>query len=229
MNAPVRISVIIPAWNAAATLAETLDSIAAQSLAPGEVIVVDDGSDDATPRIAAAHPLRPQLLGKAHSGAAASLNLGIGHARGAYLAFLDADDLWTGDKLRLQSEYLDAHPEYGGVLGGVTQFACPSLSADEAARFRIAPAPQPGWVSGTLLARAGVFERVGAFSEDLSNGFVIDWFDRARAAGLRFHVLEDVLLKRRLRGGSLAARNAGSDAAMLEMARRAILRRRQGG
>lgn len=225
----MKISVIIPAWNAAATLAETLDSIAAQSLAPGEVIVVDDGSSDATPRIAAGHPLRPVVLGKTHSGAASSLNLGIGKAHGAYLAFIDADDLWSGDKLRIQSDYLDAHPEIGGVLGQVTQFACPSLSDAEAARFRIAPEPQPGWLSGTLLVRANVFARIGAFAEDLSNGFAIDWFDRARSAGIRFHMLDDVLLKRRIRGGSLAARNAGSDAAMLEMARRAILRRRQGG
>lgn len=229
MDEPMKISVIIPAWNAAATLADTLDSIAAQSLAPGEVIVVDDGSSDATSRIAAAHPLRPMVLGKAHSGAASSLNLGIGEARGACLAFIDADDLWTGDKLRIQSDHLDANPETDGVLGQVTQFACPSLSPAEASRFRIATEPQPGWLSGTLLVRASVFARIGAFSEDLSNGFAIDWFDRARSAGIRFHMLDDVLLKRRIRGGSLAARNAGSDAAMLEMARRAILRRRQGG
>jgi glycosyltransferase involved in cell wall biosynthesis len=227
MPEPMMISTIIPAYNAAETLAETLDSIAAQTLATDEVIVVDDGSGDSTPRLAGAHPLRPTVLAKPHSGAASSLNLGIGGARGSYLAFLDADDLWTPDKLRMQYDFLDAHPEIGGVTGLVVQFASPGMADAEAGRFVIPAEPQPGWLSGALLVRASVFSRVGAFSEDLSNGFVIDWFDRARSAGIRFHMLREVLLRRRIRAGSLAARNSGSDAAMLEMARRAILRRRK--
>jgi hypothetical protein len=64
------------------------------------------------------------------------------------------------------------------------------------------------------------------FAEDLSNGFAIDWLDRARKAGICFHMIETVLLHRRLHPGSLSARNRQSDAAMLEMARRAIARRR---
>ncbi|MDD5364665.1 MAG: glycosyltransferase family A protein [Gallionellaceae bacterium] len=224
----MRISVVIPAWNAAATLAETLDCVAAQSRPADEVIVVDDGSTDASAEIAVSHPLRLRLLRKAHSGAPATMNLGVASATGDCLAFLDADDLWPADKLQRQADILAARPDLDGVLGHFESFVCPSVPAVEAGRFVVPSAPQPGWLTGTLLVRTEAFARVGHFAEDLSNGFAIDWFDRARAAGLGFAMLDAVLLRRRLHPGSLAARNRGSDAAMLEMARRAIARRRQG-
>lgn len=224
----MRISLIIPAWNAAATLAETLDSVASQTLQPGEVIVVDDGSEDATVQIARTHRLQPELIRKAHSGAPATLNAGIRQASGDCLAFLDADDLWPADKLQRQAAMLTAQSDLDAVLGLVQSFVCPSVPPTEAARFVVPPAPQPGWLTGALLVRASASQRVGLFAEDLSNGFAIDWFDRARTAGLRFQMLDEVVLQRRLHPGSLAARNRNSDAAMLEMARRAIARRRQG-
>lgn len=223
----MRISVVIPAWNAAATLRETLDSVAAQTRPPDEVVVVDDGSTDATAGIVAAHPLRPRLVAKPHSGAPATMNLGIASATGDCLAFVDADDLWPADKLRMQAEYLVGHDEVDAVLGHFVSFVCPSVPEAAAGRFVVPPEPQPGWLSGTLLIRAEVLRRVGPFAEDLSNGFAIDWFDRARAAGVRFHMPATVVLRRRLHPGSLAARSRASDAAMLEMARRAIARRRQ--
>lgn len=224
----MRISVVIPAWNAARTLAETLASVAAQVRPADEVIVVDDGSTDASAAIAEAHPLCPRVIRKAHSGAPATMNRGVAAADGDLLAFVDADDLWPAPKLADQAAVLATRPDLDGVLGHVEAFVCPSVAADQAARFVVPPAPQPGWLTGTLLVRRAAFDRVGPFAEDLSNGFAIDWFDRARATGLAFLMLDAVLLRRRLHPGSLAARNRASDAAMLEMARRAIARRRQG-
>lgn len=223
----MRISVVIPAWNAAATLAETLASLAAQTRPADQVIVVDDGSSDATGALAEAHPLRPRVIRKAHAGAAAAMNLGVAEAAGDWLAFIDADDLWPAGKLALQAAILTGRAEVDAVLGHVESFVCPRVPVAAAGRFVVPPAPQPGWMSGTLLIRAAAFARVGRFAEDLSNGFAIDWFDRARAAGIRFLMVEDVLLRRRLHPGSLGARNRSSDAALLEMARRAIARRRQ--
>lgn len=219
------ISVVIPAYNAAGTLQETLDSIAAQSTPVDEVIVVDDGSSDATAQIAGQHPLRPRVLPAQHRGAAAALNAGIQATHGSYLAFLDADDLWLPEKTRLQQAILDANPELAGTVGYFSSFVCPSVPASEAARFTIQP-PQAGWLSGALMARADAFRQAGLFSEDLSNGFVIDWFDRARNAKLNFKVTDDLVLQRRLHPGSLSARSRSSDSAMLEMARRALARRR---
>jgi glycosyltransferase involved in cell wall biosynthesis len=93
------VSVLIPAWERASWIGETLDSVLRQTRAPDEVIVVDDGSIDDTAAVAAAHPLAPRVLSIPHSGVAAARNRGIEAARGDLVALLDSDDLWLPDKL----------------------------------------------------------------------------------------------------------------------------------
>lgn len=91
------VSVVIPAHNAAATIADTLASVQAQSHADLEVVVVDDGSNDATAAIVSAHAgadPRVRLIRQRQGGVAAARNTGIAAARGDAIAFLDADDLW---------------------------------------------------------------------------------------------------------------------------------------
>ncbi len=99
------VSVIVPAYNAAATIGEALESALAQTYPDLEVITVDDGSTDATADIVtsfAARDPRVRLLRQANAGVAVARNLAIAHARGAYVAPLDADDLWHPEKLALQ-------------------------------------------------------------------------------------------------------------------------------
>ncbi|MGA2392545.1 MAG: glycosyltransferase [Candidatus Lustribacter sp.] len=88
----MEISVVIPAYNAAAHLEATLASVAAQLEAPAEVIVVDDGSTDATAAIAAA--AGAHVIRQANGGVSAARNAGVGAARSDWIAFLDADDRW---------------------------------------------------------------------------------------------------------------------------------------
>jgi hypothetical protein len=78
-----------------------------------------------------------------------------------------------------------------------------------------------------MLLRRRCFERCGPFAEQLRAGFFIDWLDRAKAAGLDFAMLPDIVLHRRIRPGSLSHRSPMRDGAMVEMARRAIERRRE--
>src|SRR4030095_8891170 len=87
------ISVVIPSYNAARWLAGSLDSIFAQTVAPGEVVVVDDGSTDDTPAILRAYGDRLHVVRGTHGGLAAARNLGLAVARGDWIAFHDADDL----------------------------------------------------------------------------------------------------------------------------------------
>lgn len=98
------ISVIIPAWRAAATIGRALASVANQTLRPREVIVIDDGSDDGTADVAeksaaALHEIGLIVLRRSHLGAGATRNAGLDQARGHYVAFLDADDEWLPEKL----------------------------------------------------------------------------------------------------------------------------------
>lgn len=100
------VSVVIPAYNCARFIREAVDSALAQDYAALEVIVVDDGSTDDTGAILASFGGRIRLLSQPNRGCAAARNLGIGHARGRYVAFLDADDVWWPGKIRYQMEAL---------------------------------------------------------------------------------------------------------------------------
>jgi len=104
-SGPALVSVIIPAFNAAATIIETLASVAAQTHRQLEILVIDDGSTDATAALVEAfgtHEPRLTLLRQANAGVAAARNAGLAHANGAYAAWLDADDLWHPAKVAQQ-------------------------------------------------------------------------------------------------------------------------------
>jgi glycosyltransferase involved in cell wall biosynthesis len=102
-----QVSVVIPAYNAAQYLAATLQSVSDQSSPPGEVIVVDDGSTDATAEIANSFGAR--VLSLTNAGPSAARNAGTQAASGEFIAFLDADDVWLPDKLAVQLEALRSH------------------------------------------------------------------------------------------------------------------------
>src|SRR5208283_5971540 len=92
-----RVSVIIPAYNAAATVARTIDSVFGQTFPDFEIICVDDGSNDATLSIVQQYSPRVRLIEQANSGPAAARNNGARNSCGDCLAFLDADDIWAPD------------------------------------------------------------------------------------------------------------------------------------
>ncbi len=96
------VSVIIPAYNAERFLRETVDSALNQTYRDTEVLVIDDGSTDETPGILDAYGDRIRVLRQANQGRAAACNAGVETARGEWIAFLDADDLWLPEKLERQ-------------------------------------------------------------------------------------------------------------------------------
>jgi len=107
------VSVIIPAYNAEKVVIDALDSVYAQTYAPIEAIVIDDGSTDKTPEIISNYKELIHRPGgdndliyvcQENSGPSKARNTGIRAAKGEYIAFLDADDLWTGDKLDKQMD-----------------------------------------------------------------------------------------------------------------------------
>src|SRR5262245_1076820 len=105
-----RVSIVIPAYNQAAYLGEAIGSALAQTHQDVEVIVVDDGSTDATPEVCArfASDARVRTIRTANGGVAAARNRGITAASGAYLCFLDADDRYHPTKVATQAAMLDA-------------------------------------------------------------------------------------------------------------------------
>jgi glycosyltransferase involved in cell wall biosynthesis len=101
-----RFSVIIPAFNAASTLARAIESVRAQSWPAHEIIVVDDGSSDDTARVAESFGDAVKLIRQPNSGVAIARNAGAHAASGDWLAFLDADDWYHRDRLRLHAEWI---------------------------------------------------------------------------------------------------------------------------
>lgn len=110
-----RVSVVIPAYNAERFIGEALASIQAQTLKELEVLVVDDGSTDATVRTAErfAASLELTVIRQRNAGPAAARNRGVRAARGAHCAFLDADDVMLPERLAAQLELFDAEPDLG--------------------------------------------------------------------------------------------------------------------
>lgn len=107
------VSVIIPAWNAEGTLAETVGSAASQTHAAIEIIIVDDGSTDRTSAMAeglCAQDSRISLVRQPNGGVAAARNAGLARARGHWAAWLDADDLWHPEKIARQLAAARAAP-----------------------------------------------------------------------------------------------------------------------
>lgn len=113
----IPVSVIVPAYNAASTLPRALDSIAAQTARPQEIIIVDDSSTDATADVAAqwcaTHPdLSARVLRLSQNGGAGTArNAGWAQATGEFVAFLDADDAWHSRKLAIQHGWMARHPQ----------------------------------------------------------------------------------------------------------------------
>jgi len=141
-----RFSVVIPAFNSAATLARAIESVRAQTWPAHEIIVVDDGSTDATAAVAGRFE-DVRLLRQKNSGVAAARNAGAVAACGDWLAFLDADDWYTPERLRLHAEWIveeasldcltgdyEYRDEAGACLGtSMAQHASGRMMLDKAA------------------------------------------------------------------------------------------------
>jgi glycosyltransferase involved in cell wall biosynthesis len=141
MKSPL-VSVVIPCYNAERYIAATLRSVLAQDLAGMEVLVVDDGSRDGSVALVRAQFPQVRVIEQANAGVAAARNRGIAEARGEWIAFVDADDIWLPGKLRAQFDEMAAVP--GCRMSYTAWQVWPSLE----------PEPTPGYLAD-LAARAG--------------------------------------------------------------------------
>jgi len=131
------ISVVVPAYNVAATIHETLISISNQTFTDIEIIVVDDGATDATPDILTnyADP-RLRVIRQANRGLAGARNTGIFHAQGKYIAFCDSDDVWEAEKLERHFNHLEGDDNVG------ISFAGSSMIDEHGQRLKVSQLPK---------------------------------------------------------------------------------------
>ncbi|NEP84931.1 MAG: glycosyltransferase family 2 protein, partial [Okeania sp. SIO3B3] len=109
------VSVIIPAYNRADLIGETVDSVLAQTHPDIEIIVIDDGSTDNTADVLATYGSALRVIRQANAGQQAARNAGIRAATGDYIAFLDSDDLWLPHRIEAQLQRFEEVPEAGLV------------------------------------------------------------------------------------------------------------------
>jgi glycosyltransferase involved in cell wall biosynthesis len=195
----MRVSTIVPVFNGAAYVGEALESLFAQTYQPIEIIVIDDGSTDATPAVLARFADRVRVVRQANAGPAAARNRGVQDAGGELISFLDADDLWHTDKLQRQAIFLADRPDVPGCVTHAQNFWISELrdEADQLRDHRIAK-PLPGYLASTLVVRRAAFDLVGPFNVELGFGHSTDWFLRAAARGIIIAEIPAVLYYRRL-------------------------------
>lgn len=224
---PRGISCIVPVFNGERYIAETIESILGQTLAPIEIIVVDDGSTDST-----RGALRPfgdhiRVLTQKNQGPSVARNHGLEQSRGEFVTFLDADDLWIPEKLELQIERMDERPGLELCSGHIKSFWIPELD-HERAQLENHPYHQSRALLSpcTVLTRREVFERVGRFDPELRNGEDTDWFMRAMKLGVVIETLPDLLVHRRQHLSNLTRATQPSADAVLELLKRTLDRSR---
>jgi glycosyltransferase involved in cell wall biosynthesis len=235
------VSVVIPVFNRERFVGAAIDTVRAQSYDPVEILVVDDGSTDASAEVAERHGAT-RVLRLPHAGVSAARNAGIEAARGELIAFLDSDDLWTTDRLALQVEHLIDDPEAGFVLAYAVLFADPDdprpdwLTDDWFAGVKIvdlpdAPATGPDMAGPvpyalTMLARAELFDQLGGFDTSLELGEDIEWLLRATDAGVPYGMIPHVVAYKRVHSGSVSNRVAEGLASILRVLRSSVARKR---
>lgn len=194
------VSVVVPCHNAERWIAATLASVFGQAGAQLDVIVVDDGSRDASPEVVAREFPQARLLRQTNAGVAAARNAGVAAARGDWVAFVDADDIWLPAKLTTQLSALAARPDYGMVCSGWEVWPSDRPEPDPALVERLVAEPvsearwggPSGWIypqllldsqvwTSTVVLRRALLERVGGFDTSLRIGEDLDlWLRLSR-------------------------------------------------
>lgn len=212
-----QISVIVPAYNVAEYIAETLDSALAQTFKNYEIIVVNDGSPDTEDLETVLQPFYDRIiyLKQSNGGAAAARNAAILVARGSLLAFLDGDDVWYAGKLASQTTFLAANdyemvycdallfgePLYDGKTFMQTAPSAGKVTPESLLGGRCNVLTSANIVTKDAVVKYGLFDPKAVRVEDFEL-----WF-RLCKKGVKIGYQKDVLLKYRIRAGSLTGNN----------------------
>ncbi len=212
-----QVSVIVPAYNVAEYIAESLDSALAQTFKNYEIIVVNDGSPDTDNLETVLQPFYDEIiyLKQPNGGAAAARNAGIAAARGSLLAFLDGDDVWYAEKLASQTAFL-AESDYEMIYCDALLFGEPLYNG----KTFMQTAPSDGKVtpeslleghcnvltSANIVAKNAVV-KYGLFDPKAFRVEDFELWFRLCKKGVKIGYQKDVLLKYRIRAGSLTGSN----------------------
>jgi glycosyltransferase involved in cell wall biosynthesis len=218
------VTVIVPVHNGERFLGAALESVLSDRCEGLEVLVVDDGSTDASARLACSFGEPVTCVSRPNRGPSAARNLGLGMATGNVIAFLDSDDLWPAGTLTRRLEVLESHPEADLVQGRTRYF---KTTGD-------AVGAPPAWLSepdhsinlGAWVFRRSLADRVGPFDESMRFHEDTDWMIRAWESGARRASVDDVCLLYRRHGGNMTLERGESRIGLVKVFKRRADRRR---
>jgi glycosyltransferase involved in cell wall biosynthesis len=221
----LRLSVVIPAFNAGRFLGDAIRSVLAQHT-PIEIVVVDDGSSDATAGIARSFGAGVRLIQHGtNRGLPSAQNTGVAAASGDLIGFLDADDVWLPGKAAHELRLLgDSDIDIGWGLTQVRFLDEGATQERESPDWPVQRFP----ALGSMLFRRRVFDRIGPFDAGLRHGQDIDFLARAQEAGMRFAQHDRIVLSWRRHGANMTNAIALDRDFMATVVRRALQRRRAG-
>lgn len=214
-------SVAIAAYNAAQTISETLGSVYTQTVPPTKVVLVDDGSTDATVEIVQAAFPQVTILTQTNKGVGSASSRAIRATTSAIVATVDADDLWLPHKMEKQLAVLGSCDPRTLVFARHRQFHHGSIDLSSGAE-------RPGMTRSDLVFHRALFDDIGDIIDPPGGrGDMVDWFARAREAGCHFQQVQEVLVLRRIIPGSLSyGRDSTKDRGYLAVAHMAMQRRK---
>ncbi|AFY54116.1 putative glycosyltransferase [Rivularia sp. PCC 7116] len=225
----MNISVIIPVFNGEVTIGETINSILNQTFRDIEIIIINDGStDDTLATIKEISDSRIKIFSYPNAGLSASRNRGISQAKGEYISFIDADDLWTTDKLELQWKALQENPQaaiaysWTDYIDESSQFLKSGrrikANGDVFSKLLVINFLENG--SNPLIHRKAL-EKVGGFDESLAAAEDIDMWLRL-AANYEFVCVEKPQILYRTSTSSMSANLRRQENACLTVTERAF-------
>ena len=209
-----KVSVVMTVYNGEKVLAETIESILGQTFQDFEFIVIDDGSNDGTPRILASYQQsdgRINVYSQENQGVVAARNMGCRLARGEYIAFVDADDPSLPERLVKQVSYMDEHPEIG-VLGTWVELIDEKSVPYGVLRTPILPAVlkwslifEDYFSQSSVMMRRDIGTLLGFFRPDVLLAEDYDLYSRASYI-TQLAILPEVLVRNRAWEGRLSAK-----------------------
>ena len=212
-------SVIIPVRNGARFVGEAIASVLAQLRDGDEVLVIDDCSTDETPAVVAGfgHPALRTLAGGGR-GVSAARNRGLAASRGAFIAFLDHDDIWPASRHGVLTMALQREEDLDAAFGRIERRIEPGARITAESKVQGHHAP---WLVGSGLFRRRLIEGIGGFAEDMQQGEDLDFHQRLVEAGMRTRLCEVPGLVRRHHDA-----NTTNDLTLAEPWRLDVLRRK---
>lgn len=191
------VSAIIAARNGEKYISQALESIFNQDYENIEILVVDNGSSDATSEIVKSYS-RVKYVYFAEPNVALARTKGVELAKNDYIAFLDQDDVWVKDKISRQVRFLEENVFYGGVVGHQKLFLEEGTKKPHWLKASFLEYPQTGYLPSTFLVKRQVFEKINKGNTRHPSASDVAWFFNAKTLNILIGMLPEVLVHRRI-------------------------------